>query len=151
MTKAFRVLACCLLVFAGCKNLEKQPDYSKSAADSIALLISLVQDNLFKKLEVKITNRHNGIYQLNSIIEVSGSAVHVSTQINDMTSMASDTTFSFSREEFIEKLTQKLNDAETELVFAGNYQNIWVITSEGSSEFHTRKAYGLMALLRGDK
>ncbi|MEO9485473.1 MAG: hypothetical protein ABJG47_18580 [Ekhidna sp.] len=151
MSRVFRILTFFLLVVSGCTNAVRQPDYSKSTAKPIELLLDIVQGGLSSKLEVQIINRHNGVYQLNSIIENSNETVRVSTHINDMNSKESDTTFNFSKNKFVEKLNQELKASDAQMTFAGNFQQIRIKTDAETSEFYTQKAFGLMALLRGDK
>jgi len=128
-----------------------QTDYSKSAAEPIKLLLTLIQDDPSDKIEIEIVNRHNGTYQMNSLIENTNRGFKILTHINDMTNTDSNKSVTLSRDELILKLNQELKNSDNQLVIAGNYQVIRIRYGGNSSEFHTRRAFGLMALLRDGK
>lgn len=151
MKRVFKISSVLLLAIFWQSSLMAQTDYSKSAEEPIKLLLSLLNDDSSDKIDVEIVNRHNGTYLMNSLIEKTVSGYKILTQINDMTNTDSKTSVTLSRDELIEKLIQELDNSDNQLVIAGNYQVIKIRFGEISSEFHTRRAFGLMALLRDGK
>jgi hypothetical protein len=151
MKRVFKISSVILLAIFWQSGLMAQTDYSKSAAEPIKLLLSLIEDDSSDKIDVEIVNKHNGTYQMNSLIEKTNSGYKILTQINDMTNTDSKTSVTLSRDELIKKLNQELDNSDNQLVIAGNYQIITVRYGENSSEFHTRRAFGLMALLKDGK
>ncbi|RYH74497.1 hypothetical protein EVU94_05625 [Flavobacteriaceae bacterium 144Ye] len=151
MRSTLKSLSVLLLAIFWQSSLIAQIDYSKSAAEPIKLILNLIENDSPDKINVEIVNRHNGTYQMNSLIEKTESGYEILTQINDMTNTNSRKSVTLSRDELINKLYQELNNSDNQLVIAGNYQVIRVRYGENSSEFHTRRAFGLMALLRDGK
>lgn len=151
MRKILQILAILVLTFSCQIKKVIQTDYSESAAKPIELIKSKVLDHEIVKLEIEIINSHGGRYQLNANIEKSNDTIKISTNINDMAGIKSDTLLKFSIEEFVDKLDYEIQYSENQLVFAGNYQSITIKYRDVKKDFYTRKAFGLMSLLREGK
>ncbi|MEP0006834.1 MAG: hypothetical protein ABJ387_14180 [Balneola sp.] len=151
MRSVLKTLPVLLLTIFWQSGLMAQTDYSKTAAEPIKLLLNIIEDGFSDSIDVEIVNRHNGIYQMNSSIEKTENGFKILTQINDMTNTNSNTSVTFSKDELIKKLNKELDNSDNQLVIAGNYQVIRVRYGKKSSEFHTRRAFGLMTLLKDGK
>lgn len=151
MKRVLKISTVLFLVVFWQKSLKAPNDYSKSAGEPIKLLLTLIENNFSDKIEVEIVNRHNGTYRMNSVIENKHGDYQVSTHIKDMSNTESDKSFTLSRDELTLKLNQELKNSASQLVIAGNYQEIRIRSAEKTTEFYTRRAFGLMALLRDGK
>ena len=141
-----------ITIFSSCTptNLGS-PTYSDSVNKTIQLIKSKILEEDFKTINVKIVNKHNGRYYLNTTIIKETDNLSISTNIEDMSGVKSDTLMTFKIMEFIGKLDYEIQHESTQLRIAGNYQDITVEYKDLKDTFYTRNAFGLMSLLSQGK
>lgn len=127
------------------------PTYSDSVNKTIQLIKSKILEEDFKTINVKIVNKHNGHYYLNTTIIKETDNLSISTNIEDMSGVKSDTLMTFKIMEFIGKLDYEIQHESTQLRIEGNYQDITVEYKDVKDTFYTRNAFGLMSLLSEGK
>ena len=126
-----------------------QNDYSKSVVKPIKLLLSFIKDDASENIKIEIINKHNGTYEMNSLIEKTKGSFFIYTHIKDMTGKESNDFLIFSIDEFTNELNKELDEvSKNKLIIAGNYQEITIKYKGKINKFYTRKAFGLMALFR---
>lgn len=123
-------------------------DYSKSVFEPIQFLKSKIEHSENSQLKVEIINSHNGRFQLNSKIVNDGKHILVTSNVIDISNQQSDTIMTFERNNFIDKLNYEMEVADQQLVIAGNYQTIIIEADSITKTYLTRKAFGMISLLK---
>lgn len=151
MTKIFKILTI-ILILSSCKSIKNNlNDYSKSAYEPI-LLIKKETEKDTSNFNVEVINWHGSNFIINSRIIVVRDSVKIkSVMTNNFNQTKSDTIITLHKTEFINNLDKKLINAQNTLVIAGNYQEIKIQTNDSTYNFKTKKAIGLMNLLKTGK
>ena len=123
-------------------------DYSPSAEFALKLIRKdLISDNVFEFI-VYIESMHNGIYTSFTHIKKIENGIKVNTNVNNAGGKISNSESIYSTKELIDKLDNLISSADSELVLAGTYQRIHIIDKNQDSVFYTRKAFGLINLMK---
>ncbi|WP_222931325.1 hypothetical protein [Xanthovirga aplysinae] len=140
------------MVLTSCKSQKSLlPDYSKTIAEPVKLIRQQIE-KYKEPFDIEITNSHNGRYIVNSNIGLENDEVQIDTHINNQAfGSESDTTFIFTKTDFVAKLNFELEKANDQIKVAGNYQTIKVILGDSTFNFYTRQGFGLMSLLEKGK
>ncbi|WP_157505284.1 hypothetical protein [Flavobacterium antarcticum] len=125
-----------------------QTDYSKSAGQAIELIKEKIMAKNISEFIVAIESVHNGIYISISKIQKIENKIKVKTSITNASGKNSESVKKYSIQEFITILDNLIKTADNQLVFAGTYQKIKIIDDDKEFKIHTRKAYGLINLMR---
>ena len=127
------------------------PDYSKSAYEPILVIKKQVEKTKCK-FNVEIINRHNETYIVNSKIEVENDSVKIeSYSKNNSYLTQSDTILNFSKIDFLKILDAELKKSDSQIILAGNYQDIKISTTDSTNLFYTRQSWGIINILEKGK
>jgi hypothetical protein len=138
-----------IIILSSCTSTQlSRPTYSDSVGSVIQLVRNEINDEDFKTLNVIIINSHNGRYYLNTTISKESDTLLISTK-TDKYGMKSDTLMTFGVKSFIDMLDHETK--QTQLILAGNYQDITIEYKDKKDTFYARNAFGLMSLLRQGK
>lgn len=125
-----------------------QTDYSQSAKQAIELIKEKILSKNISEFGIEIESKHNGTYISKTQIKKIENKIKVNTQIFNASGKNTKSENVYTIREFLASLDKLISSAENQLVIAGTYQKIKIIDNEKELVFHTRKALGLMNMMR---
>jgi hypothetical protein len=126
-------------------------DYSKDAYKKI-LLVKKQIENSESEFDVEIKNSHGGNYVVYSKVNVGKDSVRIENDIrNNFYGTKSDTILTFLKTDFIKLLDTELNQADSQIRIAGNYQDIKITIADSTKVFYTRQGLGIMRIMEKGK
>lgn len=130
-------------------NLDiRNNDFSKSAKDALVYLKNLIANPNIPSLKIEIYNFHGGIYELHCSIERTEQFLNFETNTIAMDGSKESVNRKINIPDFIASLDNLELNSENQIVIAGNYQKIYIKTGQEEKLFLTRKAFGLLSILK---
>ena len=123
-------------------------DFSKSARDAVVYLKTLIENPNIPSIKVEIYNFHGGTYELRCSIERTDQLLNFQTNTKAMDGSKESTNRKIRILDFITTLDNLELNSENQIVVAGNYQKIYINTGQEEKLFLTRKALGLLSVLK---
>ncbi|MCE7994378.1 MAG: hypothetical protein HEP71_20500 [Roseivirga sp.] len=126
-----------------------QPEDGAPVEEVINLLKQVLHDESIEEFQIEITNAHNGHYYLTSGINKVMDKIRLTTRTINRQGIEMDTSMVLQSDVFEERLNFELRTPK--IALAGHYQTVDISIGETKYNFSTRRAFGLMSLLREGK
>ena len=122
-------------------------DFSKSAKDAILYLKNLIENSKVQIIKIEIYNFHNGVSAKQIEIKKENIFLIINYKFIKPNGTENNKNKKILISEFITQLNKLELNADNEIVFAGNYQKIYIDDGENEKLFLTRKALGLLRIM----